>query len=366
MRFGLIVAALGIALSTLGCAPHAIGKPVVWPDPPDPPRIKFVTAFRTADDLDHTGWGRFKRALLGNSKDPGLMQPMGLALSDDGQRLYIADLGQAHVLIADFEKQSLKMFAGDETMGKPFNVALDADENVYVSDSGGQQVIVFSKKGDRLRSIGRNQIERPTGLAIDRARRVIYVSDSSNKKSEHHRVRAFSLDGKFLFDLGSAQAGKAKGEAEGQFYFPTYLTLDHDGNVYVADTMNFRIQVFGPDGKFIRKFGEGGDGPGFFARIKGLAFDGFGNFYVVDGDHSNVQIFNREFQALMFFGGYAQRIEYFDIPSGIAIQPKTNRIYVCNEFVSRINVYELFNTKLEDSAGKPSAPAATPRATSAR
>jgi hypothetical protein len=53
---------------------------------------------------------------------------------------------------------------------------------------------------------------------------------------------------------------------------------------------------------------------------------------------------------LMFFGGYAQKLEYFDVPSGIAIDPRRNRIYVCNEFVARINVYELINTTADDSA----------------
>jgi DNA-binding beta-propeller fold protein YncE len=65
-----------------------------------------------------------------------------------------------------------------------------------------------------------------------------------------------------------------------------------------------------------------------------------------------VQLFNSRFQPLMFFGGYAQKLEYFDIPSGIAIDPRTNRIYVCNEFIARVNVYELVNTAAEDSFPK--------------
>ena len=346
MRNAIVLAVF--AVTAFGCATKEIGKPVVWPDPPETPRIRFVTAFRHNDELDLSGWARFSRGVFGGSHDPGLAQPMGVAVSDDGKRVYVADFALSKVMVADFDAKTFKPFAPDENVGKPFNVALDADENVYISDEVGRQVWVFSKKGEKLRAIGKD-LERPTGIAIDRARKVLYVSDSSRRKSDKHQVRAYDLEGKFLYALGTGK----KGDADGDVYFPTYLAVNKDGEVFVADTMNFRIEVFGPDGKFRRKFGENGDGPGMFARIKGLAFDGFGNLYVVDGDHSNVQIFNSAFQVLMFFGGYARKIEYFDIPSGIAIDPRTNRIYVCNEFISRVNVYELINTKAEDSAAPP-------------
>jgi len=280
---------------------------------------------------------------------------MGVAISDDGERLYIADFGMSHVFVANLKAKTLRLFAPDEPMGKPINVALDSVENVYVSDSPGGMIRVFSPKGEPLKILGAKQLERPTGIAIDRQRKLLYVSDSASAKSENHRVRVFDLEGKWLRDLGAKEGQPSRGEGDGQWRFPGYVALNRDGDVYVADTMNFRIQVFDPTGKFLRKYGEAGDGPGSFARIKGLAFDRFGNLYVVDGDHSNVQLFNKDFTLLMFFGGYARKLEYFDIPSGIAIEPKAGLIYVCNEFISRINVYELINTNAEDSASPPPA-----------
>jgi DNA-binding beta-propeller fold protein YncE len=336
---------------TLGCT-HALPRPeVVWPEPPETPRIRFVQAFRQTEDLDQSRGYRFRRALMGASNEVPLNQPMGLAISDDGQRVYIADAGVAHVFVADLANQRVSLFAPEEAMGKPFNVALDAEENVYVSDSAGGVIRVFSRQGTPLKVLGARLFERPTGLALDRERKLLYVSDSSRVKSGNHRVRVLDLQGQWVRDLGTPR----RGNDDGYWSFPTYIALDKAGDVYVADTMNFRIQVFDPAGRFLRKFGENGDTPGSFARLKGLAFDGFGNLYVVDGGHSNVQLFNAQFQELMFFGGYARKLEYFDIPSGIAIDPRTNRIYVCNEFISRVNVYELINTRPEDSA----APAGT-------
>ncbi len=351
-----------LVLALAACAHAPPKKDVVWPDPPDTARIRFVSAFKHSDDLDTSGFARFRRALLGGAPDAALNQPMGLAVSDDGNRLYIANFGGGHLMVADFEHKTLKAFAPDEPMIRPFGVALDASERVYLSDSGAQVVRVYEKNGDPVMEIGRNQLERPTGIALDRAHGRLYVSDSSRKKSDNHRVRVFDLAGKWLGDLGAQEGRPGKGDADGQWYFPTYIALDGEGNVYVADTMNFRIQVFNPKGEFVRKFGENGDGPGTFARLKGIDFDGFGNIYVVDGGHSNVQIFNKDLAVLMFFGGYAQKLEYFDVPSAIAIDRKRNRIYVCNEFISRINVYELINTQPADSVAKPEAKSATAQA----
>ena len=326
-----------LLLAALTACAHAEVKPVVWPDPPDPPRIRFVQAIRQSDDLDTSGWASVRRSIFGGSNDPALAQPMGLAVSADGKRVYVADLSLGAVLVADLDRRSMKVFASDEPMGKPFNVALDKDENVYVSDELGGVVRVFSRKGEKLLVVGQNQLERPTGVAVDAERRLLYVADSSKRQSENHRVRVFDFGGKWLRDLGGG-----KGDGDGQWHFPTYIAVEpKSGNVFVSDTMNFRIQVFDPQGKFVRKYGENGDAPGMFARLKGLAFDSHGNLYAVDGDHSNVQLFNSQFQPLMFFGGYARKLEYFDIPSGIAIDPLKNRIYVCNEYVSRINVYDL-------------------------
>jgi DNA-binding beta-propeller fold protein YncE len=169
-------------------------------------------------------------------------------------------------------------------------------------------------------------------------------------------VRVYDFAGKHLHDLGVTEDKDraTKGKEDGQFYFPAYLAVDKDGQVYVADTMNFRIQVFDPEGRFVRKYGQNGDGPGSFSRIKGITFDGFDNLYVVDGGHSNVQLFNRNFDLLMWFGGFAPKLlEYFDVPSCIAIDPRVNRIYVCNQGRARINVYDLINTKADDNIAPP-------------
>ena len=69
------------------------------------------------------------------------------------------------------------------------------------------------------------------------------------------------------------------------------LPSTRTATVYVTDTWNNRIEIFDADGKFIRTFGKAGDGPGYFARPKGIAVDGDGHVWVADGIQERVQVF---------------------------------------------------------------------------
>lgn len=326
-----------------GCGKKRVETEIVWPPAPETPRIKFVTAFRDSAGLDQSTSGSLVRGLLGGSRDVAIQRPMGMALSNDGKRLYIADMLAEGVRVADFSAKTVTEFASKTFMGKPFGVAVDAADNVYVSNQTSKQIDVFDPAGALLRSFGADaKFVRPSGLAIDKKRGLLYVTDPATVSDTDHRVLVFSTDGKFLRSLGK----EGRGREDEEFNFPIFLSVDAQGRVFVGDTMNFRVQVFDANGKFVTKFGEHGDGPGAFARTKGLAHDRFGNLYVVEGEFSVVQILNPDFAPLMWFGGRAPVLEYLDMPSGIAIDPQTNRIYVGNVLNPRINVYELINTDI--------------------
>ena len=83
---------------------------------------------------------------------------------------------------------------------------------------------------------------------------------------------------------------------------PTGVAVDGEGNVYVTDTLNNRVEIFDAEGNFISTFGKNGDGPGFLARPKGIAIDCDGHIWIVDAMQSRVQVFNREGQLLIYFG----------------------------------------------------------------
>ncbi len=100
----------------------------------------------------------------------------------------------------------------------------------------------------------------------------------------------------------------------GTFSLPTNVAVDKDGNVYVTDTLNNRVQIFDADGKFISMFGKNGDGPGYLARPKGIAVDGDGHIWVMDAVQQRVQVFNREGQLLIYFGEPGQWPGQFSAP----------------------------------------------------
>lgn len=337
-----------LLLLLAGCAtvepPGA--KVLLWPEPPLTPRVKFVGLLRSQDDLGRSAGELFTEALLGRKKLPdSLERPMGLAVSRDGTRLYVTDYASASVYVFDFERRRASRF-GDERHGfkYPYGVAVDDRDNVYVADSGSKLVRVFDRDGKFLRDIVHDLLERPTGIAIDSIRRRIYVIDSSYLKSHNHMLHALDMDngGECIRHFGG-RGGGAK-----EFFFPTNVAVDALGNVYVTDTFNSRVQVFDHEGNHLKTIGERGDAFGMFDKPKGVALDAFGNVYVVDSGWSNVQIFNQRGQVLLFFGGRGGYPGLLTNPTGITID-RNNRIYVADAFNRRVVIYELINTKAEDS-----------------
>jgi len=369
--------AAGVFLLLAGCATRPPApKPLVWPAPPESARIKYVRSIYSEKDLEgETSAADKLLNFLGGAKAPpnSIVQPAGVAVSDDGNLIYVADFAQSSVFKFDLAKKTTVRI-GDGGLGYPSGVALDATGNLYVVESGKKQVSVFDADGKPVRVITDPAIVRPTGIGIDRGRGRIYVADTGHSKSpdpKEMNVKIYDLAGKRIGTLGHG-----KGFDHGYFLFPTYVTVDRAGDVYVADTLNSRVQKFDPDGKFVKQFGQRGNGWGMFDKPKGIALDSFGNVYVVDSGWSNVQIFNQEGEILLFFGGRGRYPGLLSTPAGIAIDGN-NRIYVSDYLNHRVEIYQLLNTTAADSVARPAAkpgeakgsklpasgPAATPQPT---
>jgi DNA-binding beta-propeller fold protein YncE len=341
-----------VTLLSAGCgtAPPKPDEPkLVWPAPPLPPRIEFVRSITSEEDLkaDTTFSGSLVTFLAGEQIPEGrIASPAGLAVSADGQRLYVADPMQHKVFTFDFANKELRKIE----VGYPTGVALDDQENIYVVDGVEKGVKVFDRTGKTLHVINDKSMARPNGIAVDSRHDRVYVVDTGNSEAGEQNVKIFDRSGKRIGAIGAAPGGDF-----GQFSYPTYVTLDAEGNVLIADTLNARIQKFDHDGKFITSIGKAGSNWGEFDKPKGVALDTFGNIYVVDTSWSNVQIFNPKGQILLFFGGRGPIPGMMKNPLSIAID-KRNRIYVGDYLNHRIGVYQLVNTKAEDSFVTPVAP----------
>jgi len=356
---------LGLIVFAAGCAAQKpVEKQVLpgWPPPPDKARIEFVRTVSSEDDVVHNTTFTQKVAdfLAGTKPTPAqIVEPNGIAVSDDGSVLYVSDRAQGAVFVFDFgKKQFLKVGAekekGEAGLDWPMGVALDGEQNIYVVEQGKKAITVFDPSGKKIRSFTDPSLERPCGIAIDRERRRVYVADSAHTLSKEQSVKIFSLDGKLIGKIGGQ-----KGDRPGYFNVPTYVWVDNDGDVYVTDTMNCRVQAFSPRGEYLRSYGERGDAYGQFSRPKGVALDSFHNVYVVDSAWSNVQIFNPQWQVLLFFGGRGPFPGMLKNATAVAID-KNNHIYVGDYLNHRVEEYQLINTTAADSMPDSGAPPAAP------
>lgn len=322
-----------ISFFFIACAGPEVKKEVelVWPLPPEQPRIKYLRSFESSTDVEpETASQKLLTSLLGESEvGMGLGKPYGVVANKD--RVLVSDTGIGKVIV--FDIKNAKFFhigmTGKGILSKPIGIATDAGGNIYVTDTDQDRVIVFDKEGKFFNAIGeKGTFEQPTGIAINDALNRLYVLDT--KKSQ---LFIHTKDGKQVAVIGR------RGEGDGEFNFPTNLFVSRTGKVYVSDSMNFRIQVFDAEGKFIRKFGQVGDTPGMFSRPKGIAVDSEEHVYVVDAAFNNVQIFSDEGQILMFFGEMGNKPGQFWLPAGMHIDDQ-DRIYVADQYNKRINVFQ--------------------------
>ena len=75
------------------------------------------------------------------------------------------------------------------------------------------------------------------------------------------------------------------------FYMPAGIALDSQGNLYILDTGNHRVQKFGPDGRYLASFGRQGQGPGDFAYPDSIDIDSEDMVWVSDPNNQRIQVF---------------------------------------------------------------------------
>jgi DNA-binding beta-propeller fold protein YncE len=343
----ILIAALGLA-----CAQGRGKLPIrlQWPEPPLKTRIEHVRTISSPRDLGQapSNWERFVNALLKiKPRVRALSHPVDIEVTPHGRTVYVSDFAQGTVHVFDLVSGEARYIGGDRGLQRPFGLALDSAGNLYVVEQDLRQIRVISPEGQTLRIFQSDRLIRPADIAIDETRGRLYVADPSHQKSTEHYVRVLDLEGNYL-----GEVGEGRGLGDGHLLFPTYLTLDPEGNLYVSDTMNSRVSVFDPDGRFLRAIGGRGDGFGRFDKPKGVALDSFGNLYVVDSSWSNVQIFGPEAEVLLFFGGRGGYPGLLRNPTGIAIARATNTIFVGDYLNRRIVVYQLVNTGPGDGVAR--------------
>ena len=127
--------------------------------------------------------------------------------------------------------------------------------------------------------IEEGKLDQPYGIAVD-SRDRIYIADTLN-----NRVQIFSAEGEFLGAWDGADS------ADGRLVLPSSIEIDSAGNVYVTEAgAANRVRLFTEDGTFLAKWGGMGTEPGQFLTPYGLAISGSGDVYVSEGINHRVQV----------------------------------------------------------------------------
>ncbi|MEE8120095.1 MAG: NHL repeat-containing protein [Anaerolineales bacterium] len=246
--------------------------------------------------------------------------PTGIDVTNT--EVFVSDARNARIQVFDLDGRFKRQFGtegdGPGDLGRPMNLTIFGNE-LYVADYWNDRIQVFALDGTPRRAIGRagsgpGEFNAPGGVAVA-ANGDLFVVDFYNQRVQHLRA-----DGGFIKQWGDT--GEI-GIWAGEFNYPTDVVLAADGTLYVADGYADRVQVFSSGGKFLRKWGGPfalnifGPFNGWFATVTGITLDFQGNVFVADFYNNRIQKFSPDGTFLTAFGEPGNGPRQFNHPIAV-------------------------------------------------
>jgi uncharacterized protein (TIGR03663 family) len=295
---------------------------------------EYIRLWWPMQDYWHLTWERIGDALSSGEKRQALYD---IWLNRDYQR---------YAEVYENEYLTLENWLPSEKM--KFYIRKDIAAQMWDTTSG--EVFSFEFEEDPYKSvleskqpdyfIGRSgsaagDLSAPRGLdiALDGS---IFVADSLN-----HRIQQFSPSGEIITTWGS-YANILEGDAPGgTFHEPWDVAVSADGFVYVADTFNHRIQKFTLSGHFLKSWGvfAQGNEPDSFWGPRGIAISPDGKIFITDTGNKRVVVFDDDLNYITQFGGAGYEAGQFDEPVGITID-QTGKVYIADTWNRRVQIFE--------------------------
>jgi sugar lactone lactonase YvrE len=321
----------------------------------------------------------------------GVELPGGVAVSPDGDRIYVAETGgQREVKILDRDGNLLGSLAPPLTAPAeraPVYVAVDPVGRVVVSDRLQRAVFVYSPEGEMLDAIlgpdltlreylseqvdglqpgdfvAYNGLEgtvlfqkagqgeqvlpapasagwAPLGVRVDGQGTMLLT----NVAEGQHLVREFA--GEQILAASWQEFGPpeltfgTQGQGNDELLFPNTAVADSQGRIHVTDGNNGRISVWDELGTFLFTFGRG-VGESALSLPRGAAMDGNDRLHVVDAVQQGVKVYDvsgPEPRFLYAFGDWGTGDGQFSFPGDIALDG-TGRLYIADRENNRIQVW---------------------------
>jgi len=217
----------------------------------------------------------------GGNKMGEFSYPRGITFHKNGN-IFVADQNNHRIQIFSGEGDYVSSFGGrgslDSQLSITWGLSVDSDGNIIVADTGNKLIKIFSPDGKFLAKIG-GQDSFTFPIHCVQCDRYLIVSDS-----HEHCMKVYDRNGNFKYKFGK------QGRGDGEFKYPSCLSVNKSGHLMVCDSGNHRIQVFQLNGTFIGKFGTEGRDLGEFEWPRSLAFLSNGRIVVCDQNNHRIQI----------------------------------------------------------------------------
>ncbi len=271
---------------------------------------------------------------------------------------------------------------GNGQFDTPTKVHLDAAGNIYIADYANNRIQKWDSSGNRLgwigggtngwqtgtapvRGSGDGQFDGIYGIALDDSGN-IYAADYWN-----HRVQKWDTAGNYVGWIGGGADGwqtgtaPATGTGNGSFKWPMGIAVDSAGNIYVADSENWRVQKWDSSGNRLGWIGGGmngwqtGTAPasdstafGAFTKVYGINLDVAGNIYVANAWSHSVYKWDAAGNAIGWIGNgqygwqtgevtgtYGTALGYFNNPEDVAMG-QDGKLYIADSYNGRIQKWK--------------------------
>lgn len=261
------------------------------------------------------------------------VNPQGIAL-DSNHNVYVTDLYLGEVFEFDENGNLLAQWGntGSNPLNEPMGIVIE-NGNIYVADAANARIVEFSSTGSVLAELtpttpdGSYLFNYPTGVSVDNLGN-LYVADNTDE------VYEFNASLQLVAQWG------VSGATQGLFNYPVVAVEDSLDNVYVANNNADNVIKFNINTGAVSKWGQSGQQNGQFNGPSDVKLDVNGNVYVVDSGNNRIQIFNASGSFLSVFGDVQNSTQGLNLPESMAID-SNGTAYVVDNGNNRIVKYTL-------------------------